>query len=68
MRFPTEIKLIWESFEGSTGISAFIAEIWVLGVVQQVCGCFWVQFVLLQEKKEEGFTHKDAQAPYDQTL
>ena len=34
---------------------------------QQVYGCGGVLPVLLQEKKEEGFKDKDAQAPYDQT-
>ena len=62
------MKLLWKVWNGSTGKSAFIAEIWVYRrPAQQVCGCGEVLSVLLQEEKEEGFKDKDAQASYDQT-
>ena len=68
MRFPTDMKLLWESIEWllQTYLSA-LRGTWHKASAQQICGCGRVLSFLLQEKKKEGFKDKDAQAPYDQT-
>ena len=68
MRFPTDMKLLWESL--GMALQANLPSLQRFGYkasAQQVCGCGEVLSVLLQEEKEEGFKDKDAQASYDQT-
>ena len=43
-----------------------LREAWHKTSPQQIQECGGGLSVLLQEKKEEGFKDKDAQAPYDQ--
>ncbi len=68
MRFPTDMKLLWESLEWLyRQICLSLQRFGYKASAQQVCGCGEVLSVLLQEEKEEGFKDKDAQASYDQT-
>ncbi len=66
MRYPTDMKLLWESLEWLYRIYAGIAGSWHKASAQQIQECGGVLSVLLQEKKEESFEDKNAQASYDQ--
>ena len=64
MRFPTDMKLLWES------IQIYLQALWGAWhktSPQQIQECSGVLSVLLQEKKKESFKDKNAQASYDQT-
>ena len=68
MRFPTDMKLLWE--KPRMALQANLPALWRARhktSPQQVQECGGILSVLLQEKEKEGFKDKNAQAPYDQT-
>ena len=61
MRFPTDMKLLWESLEWA--LQAYMPALQGAGhkaSSQQIQECGGILSVLLQEKKEESFKDKNA--------
>ena len=68
LRFPTDMKLLWESLEWLyRHICRHCCGTRHKTSPQQIQECGGVLSFLLQEKKKEGFKDKNAQASYDQT-
>ena len=67
MRFPTDMKLLWESLEWLYKYLQALLGTRHKTSPQQIQECGGVLSFLLQEKKKKGFKNTDAQASYDQT-